>query len=179
MTAKIDLQPGDIFCTSNPMALGILIRWVQTFNSVDNSAFVSHAGVIMGPRGRTYEAVWTVTSRNLYEHYAGEHALIGRHRGMTRQAYRQGIKRIMDKHGGGVYPFLRLPLIGLFPRLSKYIYWGRPVCSELAFKFLKEAGIITYWRGVTPDHIADAIRRWREFQIVYDGIVPSKGENHV
>ena len=166
-----ELKPGDIFCTVNPMALGTIIRFVQRFNSVDNSAIQSHAGIILDSKGTTYEAVWAVREQNLFLEYIGKHVLVGRHRGMDQYRFELGLKRLKADHNGGRYPLFRLPLLGLLPRLSKYIYWGRPVCSELAFKFLYYCNLLGYWKGVTPDYVADAIKNWDDFDVIFDGVL--------
>jgi hypothetical protein len=54
--------------------------------------------------------------------------------------------------------------------LAKYIHfldWG--VCSELTALFLMKCGLIDFWRGVFPDYLADMIRLWKGWNIIYEG----------
>ena len=94
--------------------------------------------------------------------------LIGRHKAMTPSIAKQGIKQIMV-HEGRIYPAHRL-ILHLIPPAAKYISTGQfLVCSELVSRFLWLCGVKSYWKGVNPDHIADWIRKFRDFEIVYQG----------
>ncbi|MCP4627319.1 MAG: hypothetical protein GY850_27970, partial [bacterium] len=160
------LKPGDIFCSKNPMALGKAIAAVETFWSADNHAQYGHAGIITSQTGNTLEALWTVKSQNLWKAYKGSKVLIGRNVDMGPSLFKHGMEGIR-KHKGQLYPFWRLALC-IVPPLSKYLkFSGKLVCSELTGKFLYEAGFSAWeqYHGLTPDHVADRIRRWKGWEI--------------
>lgn len=167
-----ELRPGDIFCTRNPMMLGRIIMAIERMNSVDNNAQYSHAGIIMGPTATTFEALWTNRRNGLFNSYAGERVLIGRNHLMTKEAYDKGWKNVSEFEGRW-YAFHRLPL-NLIPPLAKFFSTGHcAVCSELAAMFLVGAGLMEYWRGVNPDHITDMIQHFKEWTVVFEGILPA------
>lgn len=166
----VQVRPGDIFCTRNPMWLGRAINAVQKFWSSDNESVYSHSGIIIDTAGTTLESLWTIREQNIEDAYSGSGVIIGRHKLMTRKAFEEGLKCVM-KHKGQIYPFHRL-IFHLFPPAAKYISTGGfPVCSELACKFLAAAGLLNSWKGKNPDHVADMIRRWRMWDIVFEGIL--------
>ena len=168
MPKKINLRMLDIFCVSTPDGVGSAIRLAERYGEVDNRAFHTHTGLIVNETGRTIEALHRYAYNHLNE-YSGQHIIIGRHRRMKRDMALSGIAKL-QKYIGKRYPYSRLPLIGLFPRLSKYLYWGKPVCSELSLLGWHEAGVIGFWKGVTPAYVADMIRLWRSIEIIYDNI---------
>lgn len=165
------LQPGDIFCTRNPMALGRAINFMQRFWAKDNASTYSHAGIIIDRQGTTFEALWTVTSRNIFEDIARDQILIGRHLDMKPYFFSSAMSA-MQHYQGRWYPFHRL-FLHLLPPLAKYVSAGSRylVCSELVGKFLSLAGLIDFYKGKNPDDIADMIRLWRAWEIVYEGIL--------
>lgn len=165
--SNMNLQPGDIFTTKNPQSLGRIIRNVQTFWSVSNSAEYSHAGIILDSTGTTFEALWKIEKGNI-QNYLGDNILIGRNLEMTEERFKKGYEYI-KKYEGKSYPLHRLAFF-LFPPIAKYIHfvdWG--VCSELTAQFLMECGLIDFWRGVFPDYLATMIQRWQDWEIVYEG----------
>lgn len=165
----IQLEPGDIFCTRNPMWLGRAINAVQRFHSVDNQSEYSHAGIVIDPDGGSFESLWTIR-RSHIDIYEGKKVLVGRHEDMTRAMATNGLEALYQEHLGQIYPAHRL-IFHLIPPLAKYISSGHfPVCSELAAKFLCKCGLLGYWKGVNPDHIADMIHNFRYFEVVYEGI---------
>ena len=166
----INLQPGDIFCTRNPMALGRAINAIQTFWASDNESKYSHAGIILDTEGTTYEALWTIKEQNLEEAYIGCGVLIGRTHFMTRAKFEAGLAEVLPFEGR-IYPFHRLAL-HLIPPMAKYISTGQYlVCSELTARFLVGAKCMTSWRGKNPDHLADMIRKWRTWKVVFEGVM--------
>lgn len=166
---RIKLRPGDIFCTMNPMALGWAINAVQRFFDPDDEAKYSHAGIITSVKGDTFETLWTVKFAHL-DRYAGQQIIIGRHNGMTAEKYQAAFSEII-KHQGQGYPFHRL-LFYLIPPLAKYVHvLNRPVCSELAAKFLMHAGLLKRWAGKNPDYIADMMKRWQWWTVIYEGVL--------
>lgn len=171
------LRSGDIFCTINPMLLGRMICAIQRFNDVDNSARYSHAGIIINPDNpfvgtETFEALWTNHRQDLFKAYAGKQVIIGRHEDMTPKRFLEGFGGVRHLEGRW-YAGHRL-FLHIIPPLAKYFASGQfAVCSELAAKFLKDAGLIDFWAGVNPDYLADMIRRWVGWTVVYEGVLPA------
>lgn len=177
---NLQLQAGDIVCstisqdaepdyipwTQRFFSLGI--RQAQSFNDVDGKAKYTHSFIITNQRGRTFEALWTYKHQNIFSAYKGMEVLIGRHRQMT---YLKAVlmhHEMKENFEGRTYPAWKLPLFLLSPRLMKYLP-SKPVCSELCFWGLQQVCLAKFWKGVTPSFIEDAIRRWRDFQIIYEG----------
>lgn len=168
---QITLQPGDIFCTRNPMWLGRAISTVEKWQSKDNNAEYSHAGIITNPTGATVEALWTIKKSTLSP-YAKDKILLGRWDGMDQPSFLKGMLGI-NKHMGDAYPFWRL-IFHLIPGAAKHISTGNfAVCSELTCKFLLSAGCaeIGDWKGWNPDDVADMIKKWKAFSIIYEGVL--------
>lgn len=167
----IELQQGDIFCTHTPMLLGRAINTVQRFWAQDNRAEYSHTGLIVKLEGWTYEALWTVCHRNIFEHYRGAQVLIGRNCTMDLGKHLAGWRKVRG-YAGQPYPVRRL-LHYLAGPLAKYYNPSRRlVCSELVARYLKGAGMLDWWQGATPDRIAEVIQRWRDWEIVWEGKLP-------
>jgi hypothetical protein len=168
---NIELKPGDIFCTANPMWLGKAIVFVEKLHSSDNQAEYGHSGIIMAADGTTFEALWTNKKQNLFTAYNGKKILIGRHKRMTPEAFQKGWDVIKNREGE-VYAGHRLFLF-FIPFLAKYINLGLGVCSELAGKFIAGSGIVSgfWWKGKNPDHIADMIHKWKDWEVVFEGIL--------
>lgn len=184
------LQPGDIFCTRNPMALGRAICWFEKLRSEDNRAEYSHAGVVIGRPAITFEALWTNRKQNLLKAYAGDKVLIGRHEFMTPERAVKGWEGI-KRYEGKVYAGWRLFLHAL-PFCSKIGTGNFGVCSELVGKFISKSGVMLagksvsdplvqdylktgesfYWKGRTPDDIADMIRDHKGWATVFEGVLP-------
>lgn len=168
----MQLQPGDIFASSNPQMLGRLIGWIQKIQSHDNHAEYGHTGIIVKADGTTVEALWSISSQNLFEAYKGQKVVIARWTGMTPESYQKGFDAIKG-HIGSTYPYYRLLLHAL--GISKIIHFKTPVCSELTQKFLINAGATTisgktFW-GLTPDDLVDEWRVSRYFQLIYEGTI--------
>jgi hypothetical protein len=166
------LQAGDVFCTSNPQSLGKAIRFIESTRSADEKAEYSHAGIIIDANGKTLEAIWHIESQMLWDAYKGEKVLIARWSGMTPEAFQKGYD-VVKSEIGMTYPYYRL-LLSLFG-LARIIHFKGTVCSELAQRFLINAGVITlsgqnYW-GVTPDDLADEWKISKYFSIVFEGII--------
>jgi len=162
-----ELKKGDIFCTRNPMALGRAINFVQKIKSKDNKAEYSHSGIIMHEDGMTFEALWTNKRQNLFTDYQGRKVLIGRHKGMTDAKFQLGWNGI-KKHEGKWYAGHRL-IFFLIPFAAKYINLGLGVCSELTMKFLYKAKLADAWKSWNPDDVADMIKKWKDYEIIYEG----------
>jgi len=188
-----ELEPGDIFCSRNPMMLGRAICWFEKLRSSDNQAEYSHAGVIIGRGGITFEALWTNRKQNLFKAYSGTKVLIGRHEHMTSKRAEAGWEGV-KKYEGQVYAFWRL-LLHAIPFCSKIGTGWFAVCSEIAAKYISKSGIMVagrvmsdplvqafiktgesfYWKGRTPDNLADmmngveAVKGW---SVVFEGVLP-------
>ena len=179
---QIELKAGDIFCTQNPYWIGRLVNAVQSFHDVDRESKYSHAGIITNEIGSTFESLSTIRRRHLF-YYEGKGILIGRHEHMAPDRFKMGFEFIRC-HDGQWYPWLRCASF-ICPPLAKYIdITGRPVCSELAVKFLCGAELTPFdhWKGVNPNYLADAIRRWRYFDVIFEGkfsidLIKQIGEN--
>ena len=170
----VKLKRGDVFLSSNPMALGKIINAVQAFYARDKKSKYSHAGIILDPDGTTLEAVWTVKNKNLFDNYAGDEILIGRPITLTESDIDRGIKAI-EKHKGQLYPFLRLFLFAI-PPLVRRLPWYKLVCSELTCKYLNKAGLKDIvWLGKMPDDIDEIITYHRDFKPVFRG---KNGDNN-
>lgn len=179
----LELRSGDIVCTTYSIEsdkdgpnwlqwlLAFGIRQVESFNDVDGQARYTHTFAITSKRGTTFEALWRYEHQNIYEAYVGQPVLIGRHREMTEAKAQLMHQTMVREFKGRRYPAWKLPLFLVTHRFMKYLP-GKPVCSELVFWGLSQVGLINHWRGVTPSYVEDAIRRWRSFEIVYEGIMP-------
>jgi hypothetical protein len=171
------IQAGDVVCTTYSMdsenpnllqwLLSLGIRQVQCFNDIDGKAFYTHT-FFMVDHCTTFEALWTYKNQNLYERYAGQQILIGRPKELKKSDFYLAYYYLYRKYNGQRYPALKLPLFLLCPRLLKYLP-GKPVCSEKVLKMLYLTKITDHWRGGTPSYVADMIRNWRSFDIIYEG----------
>jgi hypothetical protein len=142
------------------MALGRAITTIEAFWDVDGKAEYSHAGIILGPNGTTFEALWTNKRQGLTSAYAGKQVLIGRHEGMDNIRFADGWCQVAHLEGRW-YAGHRL-LLHIIPPLARMIATGGfAVCSELVAKFLCGAQLLDHWAGVNPDYVAGMIRRWR------------------
>jgi hypothetical protein len=164
---QLELKPGDIFLTQNPMWLGKAIVWWQRIWEKDNSSNFSHAGIILNPAGTTLEAYWTICNRNLFNAYKKAHVLVARHEDMDIGHYKTGL-RFVKKHFGAWYPMHRL-IFHILPPLAKYVSTGKfLVCSELAAKFLVGCGLLEYYKGVTPADLENIVTNYKGWTVVYN-----------
>lgn len=161
------------------MALGVAINGFQKIWSRDNKSEYSHAGIITSVKGETFEALYTIKSQNLFEAYAGTGVLIARYTGLPwNEGYRinAAISEIKERHEGQWYPFWRLPF-QIIPPLAKYLSWGGKfvVCSELVAEYLHLVGARhAQYTGTNPDTLSDEWHRWKNFEIIFEGILPDK-----
>ncbi len=170
----MNLQLGDIACTRNPENLGRLINKVQAFYASDNASTYGHALVITSRAGETFEARSTLRHYHLNT-YVGDQVLIGRNKNMTNEKFLSGYDAIFDLDGRK-YPKRRL-LLHLFPPFARINWFGNYVCSGVVDLFLKSSGLsdpVTggeyNFRGRNPDHIADMIHRWNDWEVVFEGV---------
>ena len=164
----IELQTGDVFGTRNPMALGRAINFMQKLWSHDGESTYSHSGIIISPEGKTFEALWTLDSQNLFEEYKGCEVIIARPN-VEQEKKEQAIKSLIAQYKGTKYPFWRL-FLHTIPPFAKISLFKIPVCSELTALYLYKIGIRHgQWAGTNPDTLADEWRRWKGFDIVFEG----------
>lgn len=160
----MNLQPGDIFLTNRGGFMSKCITAVNKFWAIDNDADYSHAGVIIGNNGETFESRSKIGRYNLSD-FDGIPTLVGRHRLMTQARFERGMAAIW-RYEGVAYPWWRIPLL-LIPPVGKYISTGHYlVCSELASKFLWGAGLVETYKGWTPDNLADMVEHWKLWDII-------------
>jgi len=163
------LQPGDVFGTRNPMALGRAINFLQKIWSRDSESKYSHSGIILDEEGTTFEALWTIKKQNLFEAYGGKEVIIARYTKGTDTIIKTELDFCLSCHEGQWYPIWRLPL-HIFPPLAKIMLFHHPVCSELVAEFLCEIGARhCQWASTNPDTLADEWRRWKNFEIIWEG----------
>ena len=153
------------------MMLGRAINGVQKFWAKDNKSNYSHSGFLIqgGDNAVSFEALWTNKTQNFYKAYRGTQVLIGRHKDMDHKIFVKGWNGVKH-HLGKVYAGHRL-LFFLIPPLAKYLNLGLAVCSELTAKFLYRAGLLDYWKGKNPDDIADMIHKWKNWEIIFEGVL--------
>lgn len=151
------------------MALGKLINAEQAFWDPDGKSKYSHSGIIFDENGVTSEALWTIRKNHLRK-YIGKPIIIGRHREMTEATFWKAYDQIYHQEGQW-YPVHRM-FLHMIPPLAKYLHFtGRPVCSEWAAKLLQKASLLDYWAGITPNYLADMIITWKEWAVVYEGVL--------
>jgi hypothetical protein len=167
---KIELIAGDVFCSSNPMWLGRAINAIQWFWSKDGESKYSHAGIILDGSGTTLEALWTVSGRNIFDACKNDNLIIARP-DCPRPAKESALDQIMLRHSGQWYPFWRL-LFHLIPPMAKVALFDRLVCSELTAQYLFFAGVRhKQYKGTNPDMLADEWRRWKNFDVILEGML--------
>ena len=176
---RINLLPGDVFCTSgNMLVVSALIRLAERITSKDDAAHYGHSGIISSVLSETIDTGWTVRKGSLHE-FAGSPMLIARptHRMGSATApidmatKRAAIAAIRATDLGRIYPVWRLPM-HLAPPLAKYLGTGHNlVCSERVAKYLQMIGARPWpYTGVNPDTLADEWSTWRNFEIIFEGI---------
>ena len=169
---QLQLLPGDIVCTSNPMAIGRLITAVERFWSSDDEAKYSHSLIIITRTGLTLEALWTVKSQRLHDAYRGDKIAVYRYSGMSQRAFRAGLDAAAA-HYGNWYPLHKL-ITNLIPPIGKYLATkNRLICSELVGKFLRYAGVPGFhnYLGLTPDVISDRCSQYEGWVTVFEGVL--------
>lgn len=179
----IQLLPGDGFVVAPPEGQANLpqntIKVVSRWRSSDNDALYVHAGIIVSPNGKTFEARVRYCYGNLFRDYDGCRVLIARHCDMTLSKHADAFERIKPM-AGLRYPFLRFPAqistyaAKLIPMREDGKYMMGPVCSELYCLYGKYAGLreLHYCKGITPDHLADAFAKFDVFEPIYEGVLP-------
>jgi hypothetical protein len=171
---EIKLEPGMVFATSNPQGLGRPIRWLEKWYAKDRAAEYGHAGIIQDATGKTLEALNRIAEKNLFTQYAGRKVLIVKMTNPLRRNVNIQIERLKDEHLGQIYPAWRL-LLHFIPAIARRVsYKGKwVVCSELVAKFEWLVGERhNSFAGTNPDQLVDEWRRWKGFEIVFEGVLP-------
>lgn len=164
------LEKGMVFGTANPMALGRGINVIQNFWSRDGESTYSHSGIIKNDQGDTFEALWTVKSVNLLKVYAGKNVIIAKPL-VPPTIINAGLERIIKEHEGQFYPFWRLGM-HIIPPLAKIALFDRLVCSEIVAQYEYYIGARhEQYKGTSPDTLADEWVNWKNFEIVFQGIL--------
>lgn len=171
------MRRGDFFCSANiggkSSFLSRNITRAERWWAKDNEASYGHSGIILNDSGDTMEALLTIKRQNIFADYMDTRVLIGRHIGMNKLRFERAYAAIRN-YEGRLYPGWRLAFFLFCPPLAKFIHFaGMPVCSEFAGYFghlaeLEEFN--TYW-GLNPDDLADMIRKWDCFAVVFEGII--------
>lgn len=166
---EMKYQKGDIALTVNPMALGKTINAFQRIWSRDHKSKHTHALIIVGENGTTFESKVRIEHGHM-DDYKGKEVVIFRNKYMNEDRFQDGFRAIR-KFEGNLYPFHRLfyftmPIIARYVHISK-----RPVCSELVCKFLYESGLklFKYIYGLTPDNLDDEMRNRKDYDIIFEG----------
>jgi hypothetical protein len=159
------LAAGMVFAVNSGSSLAHAINFFQKAKSVDNESTYNHAGIIVGTKGRTFEALWKIRYSGL-DAYKGCPVIIACHKLMTEKRFEDAWPKIA-KLNGNMYPFPRLPLHAL--GLAKYVHWKYPVCSELVAKFEFECELRRNWWGINPDNLADEWRISKHYEIIFEG----------
>jgi hypothetical protein len=151
------------------MLLGRIINAFQKFWSKDNESKYSHSGFMLDSQ-TSFEALWMNKKQDFFKAYGGRNVLIGRNKKMTPIRFREGWRGIKH-HEGKPYAGHRL-FFFMIPFVAKYCNLGLAVCSELTMKFLFKTGLAGMWQGWNPDDVADMIRKWKNWDIVFEGRLP-------
>lgn len=170
MIKCIEVQPGDVFGTRNPMLLGRAINGMQYFWSSDNNSVYSHSGIIESATGDTYEALWSIEEGHLDE-YCSNRVIIARYTDLNEKAFKLAMKKLKKRHDDQCYPWWRIPL-HIIPPLAKYISYKDKwvVCSELVAEYEYLLGLRHYqFVGTNPDKLADEWKRWKGWEIIGEG----------
>ena len=169
----LELKPGDLFGTRNPMALGCVISALQWLWSHDGESTYTHSGIIVSAKGETYEALWKVGYGTL-TNYVGDRIIIARHTPLSVETFYEAFLRLKARHDGQWYPLWRLGL-NILPPLAKFLTWRRGsyvVCSELVAELEFLLGFRhAQFTGTNPDTLADEWRRWKEWDVLGEGVL--------
>ena len=170
MQNNLTIPKGSVFCSKNPMWLGRAINAVQWFWSKDSESTYSHAGIIIDHNHTTLESLWTVKSQNLLKAYKNDKILIAKPQ-TTSSSINIAVQIMINAYKGKFYPLWRLPLF-LFPPSAKINLTKHLTCSELTAHYLNLCGIRhSQFAGTNPDNLADELKHWKEYEIIFEGIL--------
>jgi hypothetical protein len=164
------LQPGDVFAVTSDKWLANRINDVSKFWSDDNQSRYSHSGIIITHHGRTMEALKRLDFYYLSQ-YVGQPIIIARPSAPVHRC-QLAIDLLVKEHINQAYPWWRILLHTVQPLAKLITYKGKyVVCSELVAKYLHYLKVRhPIYTGVTPDMLADEWRRWKDFEIIYEGV---------
>jgi len=166
----IQLQRGDVFCTAetgNLIASGI--RAIEHFWDSDDEKRYSHSGFMLSET-ESFEALTTIRRNDFFKDYAGTQVIIARPQADGR-LINNTLKELVNEYEGDLYPFWRLPLF-MIPPLAHINILGKAVCSELTARYLRDIMIrVSDWKGVTPDILSGEFRHWKNYELIYEGIL--------
>ena len=179
MVNNIDLKQGDVFCSENTAFFSKMINIMQKINSKDNCSVYSHAGIITSFDGATFEALSTIRADHL-KRRKGQKVLIARPiaksitgGAITALDKKLAITEIVSQYNGKRYPWWRI-ILHAIPFAAKYVSaHGRfLVCSELVAKYLYLINARHHhYTGTDPDDLADEWIRWKNFEIIFEGVL--------
>jgi hypothetical protein len=158
----MQLNPGDIFVVKSKSKIAKAILAIEHVMSEDHEAEYTHAGIILGDNGDTFESLRHIDHYNM-DLNKGCHIFIARHNLMAQEIFNTCMSSVI-KYDGQNYPWWRLGLF--FGGLADDLYRiDRPVCSELVALFLKGGGLrLEHSWGVSPDNLAD---EWHSKSLTY------------
>jgi hypothetical protein len=166
---EVTLMVGDVFGTYSGSFLAKGITAIQWFWSKDMDADYNHTGIIQGPEGRTFEALWTIREGELFEEYQGCQVIIARYTGCDEGKKQLELDNLKRKHSGQWYPWWRL-FMHVVPPLARISVFKRPVCSELVARYLFFLGARhEHWAGTNPDTLVDEWNQWKHFDVIFEG----------
>jgi len=185
MTQITRLRPGDYFLVTDAYDdrdfrsfLTKGIRFVTRRYAADKTAYYTHGGIIVNEDGTTYEALTTYKFADLFRAYGNEDSnlLIVRHKEMTPERHATGMNEVL-RFQGHTYPVYRLVTFLWGADIPRYLYAGRPVCTELLFMHTKYAGCTApRFRGIYPDKACDIFKgtspyeEWASYyEIIFEG----------
>jgi hypothetical protein len=166
----ISLLPGDIVCSHFPSAFGWFITEAEKRDPTGLPEY-THSFIVTGEDGATLDTTLTVHTGNIYADYAGSNMIIGRFANPDPEKIQTALGKVSEDLGKE-YPGYRLALDAL--DLGAVVAHQSKVCSERTVYYAHLASDIEdlNWPGWTPAQLAMAIKHWREFQVVYRGILP-------
>ena len=165
------LKPGDAFAVNSQSKVTNIINRVSGFNATDGTSTYNHAGVIAYDNGVTFEALSRLDFSKL-QNYLGCQIVIARPN-LGQAVLRPALNQVIQQHLGQLYPFWRIPLY-INDALARAIsYKGKwLVCSEVVAKYEFYAGLRHgKFTGTTPDQLADEWHNWKNFDIIFEGIL--------
>lgn len=178
------IRAGDVFGVKGSGPLFGAIRTVQYINSRDNESTYGHSAIILDAKGTVLDTRWRV-GRTSLDLYAGQQIIIARpvewisQDGLSSGPINEStilttLKAMEVNDTGRWYPVHRL-FLHLIPPVAKFLHIKRfQVCSERTAAYLQAIGARPKpIGGSTPDMLADEWRRWRNYQIIFEGIQPA------
>lgn len=169
------LQPGDIFFVhGNRTLLQKCINLVQGTQDLwdhdqSSASDTAHCGIIRNEQGETFESKLRIGTYHL-NGYRDKELSIYRHGSMNDARYLKGMWAVL-RHKGQIYPVHRLPLHMIPGLAARFVPFPKPVCSELAAKFLYHAELLddNYW-GINVDMLFDNLDTCSDYKIVFNGV---------